>query len=146
MEGRQPEGKEIVANSTILSMLDLKLDAKTEDVAASIMALKAGGANVQAELDALKERMQEKDAEEEVQKALKAGKITAAQTEWAKGYAMKDLKGFKGFVDKAPIVVPQGRLDLKDAQGASKSDEVDTVILKNMGVSMDDAKNYGEED
>ena len=59
---------------------------------------------------------------------------------------MKDLKGFKGFVDKAPIVVPQGRLDLKDAQGASKSDEVDTVILKNMGVSMDDAKNYGEED
>lgn len=146
MEGRQPEGKEIVANSTILSMLDLKLDAKTEDVAASIMALKAGGANVQAELDALKERMQEKDAEEEVQKALKAGKITAAQTEWAKGYAMKDLKGFKGFVDKAPIVVPQGRLDLKDAQGASRSDEVDIAILKNMGVSMDDVKNYGEED
>ena len=39
----------------------------------------------------------------------------AAQSEWAKSYALKDMEGFKGFVDKAPVVVPQGRLDLKDA-------------------------------
>ena len=38
----KPEGADMVANSTILSMLGLKADAKTEDVAASIMALKAG--------------------------------------------------------------------------------------------------------
>lgn len=50
----KPEGADMVANSTILSMLGLKADAKTEDVAASIMALKAGAPDTQAELLALK--------------------------------------------------------------------------------------------
>lgn len=136
----KPEGADMVANSTILSMLGLKADAKTEDVAASIMALKAGAPDTQAELLALKQRMAERDADEEVQKALKTGKITAAQSEWAKSYALKDMEGFKGFVDKAPVVVPQGKLDLKDAPAASNSDEVDIAILKNMGVSMEDVE------
>ena len=143
LEAGQPgEGSEVVANSTILSMLGLSADARTEDVAASIMALKAGGMDTQTELQALKQRMAEKDAEEEVQKALKAGKITAAQAEWAKEYALKDMEGFKGFVDKAPVVVPQGRIDLKDAP-AAQDDEVDPMILKNLGLSAEDVKQYG---
>lgn len=142
----KPEGADMVANSTILSMLGLKADAKTEDVAASIMALKAGAPDTQAELLALKQRMAERDADEEVQKALKTGKITAAQSEWAKSYALKDMEGFKGFVDKAPVVVLQGKLDLKDAPAASNSDEVDIAILKNMGVSMEDVKKYNKKE
>lgn len=138
----QPEGAEVVANSTILSMLGLKTDAKTEDVAASIMALKAGSLDTQAELLVLKKRMQEKDADEAVKKALNDGKITAAQSEWAKSYALKDLEGFQGFVEKAPVVVPQGRLDLKDAPAAASSEEVDVAILKNLGISLDDVKKY----
>lgn len=104
----------------------------------------------QVELAALlgcnKQYMAERDADEEVQKALKAGKITAAQSEWAKSYALKDMEGFKGFVDKAPVVVPQGKLDLKDAPAASNSDEVDVAILKNMGVSMEDVKKYNKKE
>lgn len=141
--GKPQEVAEVVANSTILSMLGLKEGAKTEDVAASIMALKTGTPDTQAELLALKQRMQERDADEEVQKALKAGKITAAQTGWAKSYALKDMDGFKGFVEKAPVVVPLGKLELKDALAAPGSDEVDVAILKNMGVSMEDVKKYG---
>lgn len=141
--GKPQEVAEVVANSTILSMLGLKEGAKTEDVAASIMALKTGTPDAQAELLALKQRMQERDADEEVQKALKAGKITAAQSGWAKSYALKDMDGFKGFVEKAPVVVPPGKLELKDAPAAPGSDEVDVAILKNMGVSMEDVKKYG---
>ena len=142
-DGRPVEGAEMVANSTILSMLGLKADARTEDVAASIMALKAGGMDVQAELLALKQQIQEKNADEAVQTALKAGKITAAQTEWARAYALKDMEGFKSFTDKAPVVVPQGRISLKDAPGSMDKDNgLDTVILKNMGISMDDVKKY----
>ena len=141
--GKPQEVAEVVANSTILSMLGLKEGAKTEDVAASIMALKTGTPDTQAELLALKQRMQERDADEEVQKALKAGKITAEQTGWAKSYALKDMDGFKGFVEKAPVVVPPGKLELKDAPAAPGSDEVDVAILKNMGVSMEDVKKYG---
>lgn len=144
MENKKPqEVAEVVANSTILSMLGLKEGAKTEDVATSIMALKTGTPDTQAELLALKQRMQERDADEEVQKALKAGKITAAQSGWAKSYALKDMDGFKGFVEKAPVVVPPGKLELKDAPAAPGSDEVDVAILKNMGVSMEDVKKYG---
>lgn len=141
--GKPQEVAEVVANSTILSMLGLKEGAKTEDVAASIMALKTGTPDTQVELLALKQRMQERDADEEVQKALKAGKITAAQSGWAKSYALKDMDGFKGFVEKAPVVVPPGKLELKDAPAAPGSDEVDVAILKNMGVSMEDVKKYG---
>lgn len=142
--GDEPAGgSEMVANSTILSMLGLKADAKTEDVAASIMALKAGGIDTQNELLILKQRMQEREADEAVQAALKAGKITAAQTDWAKEYALKDMEGFGNFVEKAPTVVPQGKLSLKDAPADSSTyDEMDTVILKNLGISMDDVKKY----
>ena len=145
-EEPKPEGTSMVANSTILSMLGLKADAKTEDVAASIMALKAGAPDTRAELLALKQRMAEKDAEEAVQKALKDGKISSAQAEWAQAYALKDMDGFKNFVDKAPVIVPQGRLDLKDAPKTSSPAEVDAVILKNMGISMEDVKKYSQKE
>ena len=56
------------------------------------------------------------------------------------------MEGFKGFVDKAPVVVPPGKLDLKDAPAASGSDEVDVAILKNMGVSMEDVKKYSKKE
>ena len=135
----------MVANSTILSMLGLKADARTEDVAAAIMALRAGAPDTQAELLALKQRMQERDADEAVGMALKAGKITAAQTGWAKSYALKDMEGFKGFVDKAPVVVPLGKLGLTDAPEASSPGEVDAAILKNLGISAEDVKKYSRE-
>lgn len=145
--GDEGQEGEVVANSTILSMLGLKKTARTEDVAASIMALKAGGADTQAEVAVLKERLQERDAQEAVEKALKAGKITAAQTEWAKEYALKDMDGFKGFVDKAPVVVPQGKLGLKDAPATSGySDDVDVEILKNCGIDPEDAKKYAKKE
>lgn len=143
-EGSRPEdGNELVANSTILSMLGLKADARTEDVAASIMALRAGGIDVQAELLVLKQQMQEKEADEAVQTALKAGKITAAQTDWAKEYALKDLKGFGKFVEKAPTVVPQGQIGIQDAPAAAGGGDVNAVILKNLGISQEDVKKYG---
>lgn len=155
LEARQPgdgnkddggqEG-ELVANSTILSMLGLKDSAKTEDVAASIMALKAGGADTQAEVRALKERLQERDAQEAVEKALKEGKITAAQAEWAKAYALKDMEGFRGFTEKAPVVVPQGKLNLKDAPAASgyTANDAEVEILKNCGIDPEDVKKYAK--
>lgn len=139
---KTPETAEAVANSTILSMLGLKEDAKTEDVAASIMALRAGAPDLQAELLALKQQMQKREADEAVSMALKSGKITAAQSEWAQSYAMKDLEGFKSFVEKAPVVVPQGKMDLKDAPTAAAAEKVDVAILKNCGLTEEDVEKY----
>ncbi len=137
----QSSQAEVVANRTILSMLGLTDEAKTEEVAASIMALKVGGANIQKEVLALKNAMQKKEANEVVEKALKAGKITAAQTEWAMAYALKDAEGFRKFADMAPVVVPQGKMEIKDAPDVSGT-VVDVAILKGCGIELEDVKKY----
>lgn len=147
-EGSAGEGAdasaEVVANSTILKLLELDENAKTEDVAASIMALKTGGDKATAAtVLALKEKIERKEAEEAVQLALKEGKITAAQTDWAREYALKDADGFKKFMDKAVAVVPQGKMALKDAPADNtKTDDVDMAILKNCGISKEDMEKY----
>lgn len=147
-EGSTGEGAdasaEVVANSTILKLLELDENAKTEDVAASIMALKTGGDKATAAtVLALKEKIERKEAEEVVQLALKEGKITAAQTDWAREYALKDADGFKKFMDKAVAVVPQGKMALKDALADNtKTDDVDMAILKNCGISKEDMEKY----
>lgn len=132
-----------VANSVVLSLLGLGADAKTEDVATAIMTLKAGTGN--DEVLALKEELKKRNAEDMVQMALKEGKITAAQKEWAKAYALSDKEGFQSFVEKAPVVVPQGKMELKDAPADSKQD-YDMEILKNCGISKEDVEKYYKED
>lgn len=134
-------GEEAAANPTVLSLLNLKADAKTEDVAAAIMALKAGDGQAMAEVMKLKKEMEEKEAAELVSLALKTGKISAAQKEWAETYALSDKKGFQSFLDKAPVVMPTGKLDLKDAPG-NKETGYDLEILKSCGISEEDVKKY----
>ena len=132
-----------VANSVVLSLLGLGADAKTEDVATAIMTLKAGTGN--DEVLALKEKLEARNAEDMVQMALKEGKITAAQKEWAKDYALSDKEGFKSFMEKAPVIVSQGKMELKDAPADGHQD-YDMEILKNCGLSKEDVEKYYKED
>lgn len=132
-----------VANSVILSMLGLDGKAKTEDVAAAIMTLKAGYPD--EDIRALKEELLQRAAEELVQTALKSGKITAAQKEWAVAYALSDKEGFKAFVDKAPVVVPVGKLDTVEKKNPGNAG-IDMKILKNCGLTEEDVKKYYRED
>ena len=86
-----PGGEETVANKAVCELLGLKSGAATSDVTAKIMELKGGiidGVNVMAELKILKDTMTRRDADEAVTHALKAGKITPAQKEWATSYAL----------------------------------------------------------
>ncbi len=132
------------ADAVVLSLLGLNENAKTEDVAAAVMSLKAGGDEAK-ELLALKAELAKRNAEDLVQTALKEGKITAAQKEWAEAYALSDKDGFKAFMDKAPVVVPQGKMELKDAPHEEKA-EYDMEILKNCGITKEDVEKYYKED
>ena len=143
-----PEDDKVVANKEVCELLGLKAGAATADVAAAIMALKGGnigGVNLVEQVKSLEAKLADRDAEEAVELALKAGKITPAQRDWAKGYALKSLDDFRGFVEKAPQVVPMG-----DVGGSSslalKADEVDEATLlvcKQLGISPEDVKKYG---
>lgn len=144
---KKDDGEEakIVANKTILGLLGLEESAKTEDVTSSIMALKnpTGYVSVEA-FNELKERLDKKDGEGLVVRAMKAGKITATQKEWAEEYALKDPTGFEKFIDKAPAVVPMGEVGFDDTK--TSKDEVDLKALKFLGVSAEDYEKYGKED
>ena len=147
--GKQPpEEEKVVANKEVCELLGLKAGAATADVAAAIMALKSGnigGVNLVEQVKSLEAKLADRDAEEAVEMALKAGKITPAQREWAKGYALKNLEDFKGFVEKAPQVVPMGDVGGSESL-ALKRDEVDEATLlvcKQLGISAEDVKQYG---
>lgn len=145
-EPGKEQGKEteVVANSVILGLLGLKENAKTEDVAGKIMALKAGADSQQQEIADALNRLKNREADEVVMNALKAGKITAAQKDWAKDYVLKDRKGFDAFIEKAPVVVPVGKLNLKDAP--RRNVEVDSLVLKATGMTKEDIEKYADKE
>lgn len=140
----QEKETEVVANSVILGLLGLKENAKTEDVAGKIMALKAGADSQQQEITDALNRLKNREADEVVMNALKAGKITAAQKDWAKDYVLKDRKGFDAFIEKAPVVVPVGKLNLKDAP--KRNVEVDSLVLKATGMTKEDIEKYADKE
>ena len=146
-----PENDKVVANKEVCELLGLKAGAATADVAAAIMALKGGnigGVNLVEQVKSLEAKLADRDAEEAVEMALKAGKITPAQREWAKGYALKNLEDFRGFVEKAPQVVPMGEIDLGGgvALKSAAPDEATTLVCKQLGVSQEDLEKYGKEE
>lgn len=138
----------IVANKAVCELLDLKAGAPASDVAAKIMALKGGiigGVNILEKLKALEAQNSDREADNAVTMALKAGKITPAQKDWAKSYALSDGKGFASFVAAAPQVVPMGEINLEDTK-ALKSDNPDDATLlvcKQLGISPEDVKKFG---
>ena len=140
-EGPAKEGTQLVANKTVLDLLGLPEDARTEDVTARIMAFKAGDSALQRRVTELEKQAASQKAEELVGLAMKDGKLSPAQKEWAVAYALSDPKGFAKFVEKAPVVVPMGKTAF--AADERKQDGVDWRILKNQGVTEEDLKKYG---
>ncbi len=144
------EDEKVVANKAVCELLGLKAGAATDDVAAKIMELKGGtidGINVLTELKALKKQNAEREANDAVTLALKSGKITPAQKEWAKDYALDNPKGFESFVAKAPQIVPMGEI-VSGEEVSLKGDEIDDATLlvcKQLGLTAEDVKKYGKE-
>ena len=140
-EGPAKEGTQLVANKTVLDLLGLPEDARTEDVTARIMAFTAGDSALQRRVAELEKQAASQKAEELVGLAMKDGTLSPAQKEWAVAYALSDPKGFAKFVEKAPVVVPMGKTAF--AADERKQDGVDWRILKNQGVTEEDLKKYG---
>ena len=139
---------EVVANSTILGLLDLPENASTAEVSARIVGLKNGDQQLVLRVQQLERAAKERETEALVQAALKDGKITAAQTEWARSYALKDAEGFKKFLDLTGTAsaVPMGEIGLKDAPESEKLGSNMTAILKNLGLSEEDIKQYANKE
>lgn len=126
--------------------MDLPDTASTAEVSAKIVGLKNGDQQLALRVHQLEEAAKERETNTLVQTALKDGKITAAQKEWARSYALKDAEGFKKFLELAGPAVPMGEIGLKDAPEGEKLDTNTMAILKNLGISAEDAKKYGNKE
>ncbi len=145
--GKLKTPSHLVANKAVLTALGLAETASEAEVTGTIMAMKQSHDRVGAlsqELANLKTDLGKKDATELVTQAMKDGKITPAQKEWAEAYAARDLEGFKVFIAKAPTVVVMGKVvgDEKPADGAI--DELQQSVNKQMGVSDETFKKYSK--
>ncbi|CUQ61210.1 Mu-like prophage I protein [Flavonifractor plautii] len=146
--GAQPPADDsVVANKTVCELVGLKAGAPVADVTAKIMELKSGkidGVDLKAEIKALKQQNAERDADAAVDLALKSGKITPAQKDWARQYALDNPTGFASFVEKAPQVVPMGEL-MDEGTMALKGgtlDEATMLVCKQLGLDPEDVKKY----
>ena len=139
---------EPVANKTVLGLLGLKDDAKTEDVTAAIVALSSKmpeGTVSAAEFKALKDKIAQRDADDTVTTALKTGKLTPAQKDWATEYALKDPAGFASFVEKAPQGVPMGELDMETKVNKEETvDDATLSVCKQLGVTKEDLAKFNK--
>jgi len=91
--------------------LDLPADVSWSRLQGVVEALKVGAAGadkLRQELQGLQSRLAAETAARVVQEALKAGKVSPAQRQWALEYFRRDPEGFQAYVSRAPKVVPAG--------------------------------------
>lgn len=139
-KAEKPEIRQVMPKE-VAEALGLKEGASLSEVTGTILALKQPGNVVSMqEFQALKRRLAEKERDEQVALAMKEGKITGAQKEWADEYAMRDIEGFKVFCAKAPVVVPMGKIPAGEPKGDGALDESTLLVAKMFGNKPEDIK------
>lgn len=154
---KRPE-KAPLAAKEVLEALSLKEAATLEDIQGAVKTLKEAGQKAKDEKPDPKEYVLKsdhdttakalKDVEEKLAKteaeklvddemhSFKGSRITAAERDWAIGYAMKDRKGFDEWLEKTPVKIPAGKIAMKEEPGLKDvPDEVQAKVNKQLGIS-----------
>ncbi len=143
------KGTKMVANKSVLDALGLAEGASESEVTGTIMAMKQGSDQVKdlaAKVTTLTNKLNEKEAADCVAQAMKDGKITPAQKDWAVEYAKRDLAGFQVFIAKAPVVVIDGKIVTDQKPGENALDDTQAQINKMCGIDDETFKKYGPKD
>lgn len=98
--------------------LGLSPEAGGPEMEGTALAMKQAA----AEADSLRRRLREQEAGEMVALAMKEGKVSPAQRDWAMDYAQRDAESFRVFVARAPRVVPLG--EVPEGQGKRRKGSV----------------------
>lgn len=146
--------KEFVANDgqpVVAKDIRAALGVEEDDlsvVVASINALKQVEKTMVSKEDfnILQKRLDKQDAEQLVAVALKDGKITPDQQEWALEYAERDSSGFETFIAKAPVVVNvKGLPSATQTAGDGSLTQEEMIVAKQMGVDLEELKKHKKE-
>jgi phage I-like protein len=90
----------------IREALGLGPEAGDTDLEGSLFAMKQAA----VETESLRKELEGQEAREMVALAMKEGKVSPAQKDWAMDYALRDTESFRVFVASAPVVVPVGEV------------------------------------
>lgn len=141
---------ETLDKKEILRALGLSEGASRSETLATIAAFKSGADSVstlEKVVAQLKAELAARDAQELVELALKTGKVTPAQQEWAVEFARQDPEGFKIFLAKAPRIVPIGNhLELIEEERVQRRvDPSQTEVNRLMGITDEIYLKYNSE-
>lgn len=104
--------------------LGLKDDAPAPEVEGTLAALAQSALmaeELKEKLIAAEAALSGSEARELVEHAMKQGKVSPAQKDWAMDYAMRDAEAFRVFAAKAPVSVPLGgTLKVQPAMGGAR--------------------------
>jgi len=135
----------IVASKAVLEALDLQEGVSESEVVGTIMAMKQSHTQTEdlsKKVIDLSEKLAQREAKELVEQAMKEGKITPAQREWAEKYAKDDPEGFKVFVSKAPVVINMKKVAGDETPPEDAIDEVQMQVNKLLGIDEETFKKY----
>lgn len=135
----------------VLKALGLKEGAALPEATGTIEALKQGhegAGEFGRRVLELEEKLRDKEASELVSAAMKAGKVTPAQKEWAAAYAGRDPEGFRTFVAKAPVVLNTGEVaggrGPSDRMGGALLEGIQLAVNKAMGIDTETFKKHNK--
>jgi phage I-like protein len=138
-------------HAELLKALGLKEGASVSEATGTIEAFKQGhegAGELVRKVTELEEKLRDKEASELVSAAMKAGKVTPAQKEWASAYAGRDPEGFRTFVAKAPVVVPVGpefaRVMEPHGKTVGAPDGIQLAVNKAMGIDAETFKKHSK--
>lgn len=137
----------VIANKGVLDALGLAESATESEIIGTIEAMKQSHTKIDdvvKELSTLKAGLTQRDADGAVEMAMKEGKITPAQKDWALDYAKRDLEGFRVFVSKAPVVVIEGKVVTEHKEIGAGIDDVQAQINKMCGVDEETFRKYNK--
>ena len=99
---------------------------------------------VSSRLKALEDAQAQDKANESVEAAMAAGKVTPGNRDWALAYASKDPAGFAAFVAAAPSIVKPGQHGQGGTPPAASGQlgEVDLAVCSRMGLDPEDYKRH----
>lgn len=80
-------------------------------------------------LATLTQEAAEREAREKVVAAIRAGKLTAAQREWAVSLALKDAAAFDEWMASAPVVVTPGRTEAPSGDGGGAGGRDQAAVI-----------------
>jgi phage I-like protein len=138
-------------HAELLKALGLKDGASVSEATGTIEAFKQGhegAGELGRRVLELEEKLRDKEASELVSTAMKAGKVTPAQKEWAAAYAGRDPEGFRVFVAKAPVVVPVssefGGITEPHGRTGGAPDGIQFAVNKAMGIDAETFKKHSK--